>query len=116
MAHSSAQRVDKPIDTLADAEKGSEYFVKLFSSAYGGTVENNFAKSKQCQEKFDIFLGIFYGCFWTVYDTCPYTALWLNINVLALDRLFRQSEAPQGDPCGAFHTIIICKSLLSFFA
>ena len=41
-----AQRVDKPIDTLADAEKGSEYFVKLFSSAYGGTVENNFAKSK----------------------------------------------------------------------
>ena len=44
------QRVDKPIDTLADAEKGSEYFVKLFSSAYGGTVENNFAKSKQCQE------------------------------------------------------------------
>ena len=49
----------KAAKSKADAEKGSGYFVKLFSSAYGGTVENNFAKSKQCQEKFDVFLGIF---------------------------------------------------------
>ena len=48
---------------LSDAEKGSGYFVKLFSSAYEGTVENNFTKSKQCQEKFDIFLGIFIAVF-----------------------------------------------------
>ncbi len=41
-----AQRVAK-LDTLSRCRKTPVYFVKLFSSAYWCTVENNFAKSKQ---------------------------------------------------------------------
>ena len=41
-----SQRVDK-VDTQSRCLKMTVYFVKLFSSAYVGTVENNFAESKQ---------------------------------------------------------------------
>ncbi len=34
------------------------YFVKSFSSLYGGTAENDFAKSKQPQGLLDVFLAV----------------------------------------------------------
>ena len=42
----AVQRVDK-VDTLDRGRKTPVYFVKLFSSAYWCTVENNFTKSKE---------------------------------------------------------------------
>ena len=39
--------------------KRKVYFVKSFSSAYTGTVENDFAKSKQRQGELDVLLAVF---------------------------------------------------------
>ena len=42
----------------ADGEKRRVYFVKSFSLAYKGTVENDFSKSKKWQGKLNVFPAI----------------------------------------------------------
>ena len=81
------QRVDK-VDTLSRGRKTTVYFVKLFSSAYWCTVENNFAKSKQRCGFLDESRTVLYT---SVCHKC-HTLHFFCFNSLEVDQVFRQSE------------------------
>ena len=79
-----------------DLRKRKLYFVNLNSSAYEGTVEFKLAKSKQQSQILDEFGSVYRLTFILGFCTKNY----LLILLLAVERLFRQSD--ESTHAGAF--------------